>query len=134
MTRVLTGSADLLSSVWCGEGVLASRVEGVLGRMTVGRVELRPEVGRCASSVVTASTEACVSSCCLPDVGGDEGLGSARSLLSGRDGRGVIVWSLLDRAASGYIGPTLVACSMLFGTGSVSPLEIRLRAWSKVFV
>ena len=35
VTRVLTGSADLLSSVRYGGGVLASGVEGVLGRMTV---------------------------------------------------------------------------------------------------
>ena len=44
-------------------------VEGSLGRMTVGRVELRPE-GRSASPVVTASTDACVLDSCLADVGG----------------------------------------------------------------
>ena len=102
VTRVLTGSADLLSSVWYGEGVLASRVEGILGRMTVGRVELRPEVGRCASSVVTASTEACVSSCCFPDVRGGEGLESARRYSPVGLGGGVL---LSGRLTVRHLGP-----------------------------
>ena len=106
MTKVLTGSADLLSRVWYREGGLASRVEGILGCITVGRVELRPE-GRCANPVITASTDACVSSSCLPDVGG-EGVGSARSVLSGRGGRGAVVGTLFDRSASGSVGPSLV--------------------------
>ena len=80
VTRVLTGNVGLLSIFRYGVGVFASGVVGVRGRMTVDRVELRPEIGMCASSMVTASTEACVSSCCIPDVRGGEGLGSARSL------------------------------------------------------
>ena len=81
MTRVLTGSVGLLSSIRYGVGgAFASGVVGVRGRMTVDRVELRPEIGMCASSMVTASTEACESECCVPDVRGGGGLESARSL------------------------------------------------------
>ena len=80
MTRVLTGSVGLLSSIRYGVGVFASGVVGVRGCMMVDRVELRPEIGMCASSMVTASTEACESDCCVPDVRGGGGLESARSL------------------------------------------------------
>ena len=97
--------------------------------ITVGRVQMRPEMeGRCFSSVITSSTEACVSVRCLPDVGGEGGVGSVRSLLSGGDGGVVFVGTLLDRAASGSIGPTLVVRSTLFGSGSVGP------GWCGVFV
>ena len=55
MTRLLTGSAGLLSSKRYGVGgVLVSGVVGVRGRMTVVRVELGPEIGMCASSMVIA--------------------------------------------------------------------------------
>ena len=81
MTRVLTGSVGLLSSIRYCIGVFASGVVGVCGRMTVDRVELRPEIGMCASSMVTASTEACESGSFVPDVrGGGGGFESARSL------------------------------------------------------